>query len=91
MSSSGNVNLLNAVIKLYMTVVMSILRLVVFAFKLIPQFLSKALTILMKVGVIYKLLIDPVLRSLGSLIKNAYYALNDRNSRKEGHEQGEKK
>ena len=91
MSSSGNVNLLNAVIKLYMTVVMSILRIIVFALKLIPQFLSKALTILIKVGVIYKLLIDPMLRSLGSLIKNAYYALNERNSSKEGREQGKNK
>lgn len=71
MAAERNLGILNAILKISFTIVSGILRIAIQLLKVIPTMLSKLLTALMKVSFIYKMLIDPMLRSLGSFFKNS--------------------
>lgn len=66
MGENQTLNTINVILKIAFTLISGALRIVVQVALIIPKVLSRALTLLMKVGVIYKLLIDPALRSIGS-------------------------
>ena len=66
MGADRNFSTLNVLLKIMFTLVSGALRIAIQAIMILPRVVSRALTILMKAGVIYKLLIDPLLRSIGA-------------------------
>lgn len=78
MAKERDINIFTAYVKLIFVLVNGLARLVITAFMLVPRIVSKALTLLMKVGVIYKLLIDPMLRSIGSFFAGLWRGWQER-------------
>lgn len=75
MSAEKNINIINATLKLTTTMILGALRITLFFLKLLPTIWSKALTILIKVGLVFKLLIDPLLRLFGAFFAGLWAAL----------------
>ena len=78
MGENGTLNTINVIMKITFTLISGVLRILLQIALSIPKVVSKALTILMKVGVIYRLLIDPLLRSIGSFFAGFWRAAMQR-------------
>jgi hypothetical protein len=78
MSESGFINGLNAYLKLCITLISGLIRISVQLIVLIPRVFSKCLNVAIKLAAIYKLAIDPALRSFGSFLAGLWRALMEK-------------
>jgi len=74
MGNNGTLNTINVLLKIMVTLISGLIRIAVQTAMIIPKVISRALTLLMKVGFIYKMLIDPLLRSIGSFFAGVWRA-----------------
>ncbi len=74
MAADRNLSIVNVMLKIMFTLVSGALRITVQAIMILPRVVSRALTILMKVGVIYRLLIHPVICAVGSFFAGIWQA-----------------
>ena len=89
MSAERNINIINACFKLFITLISGLIRISVQIFIVIPRVLSKLLNILLKVGLIYKLAIDPALRSIGSFFAGIWRAWMQKRASSKSRRSGE--
>lgn len=92
MSDNSMLKTINILLKISITILSGVFRIFLQIVLAVPRVFSRALTILMKVGVIYKLLIDPMLRSIGAFFAGLWRAAMQHKGsarlRKEGVRQG---
>jgi hypothetical protein len=74
MGDNSTLKTINILLKISITILSGVFRILLQIVLAVPKVLSRALTILMKVGVIYKLLIDPILRSIGAFFAGLWRA-----------------
>ena len=68
MSSANNMNLVVMFFRLIFTILNGSMRLLVQGLMVIPKLLNQLLNVLVKLGFVFKLIFDPVLRMIGNLI-----------------------
>lgn len=75
MSIERNINIFNAYLKLMITLISGAIRLAIHFITVVPRVVSKLLNVLIKLGAVYKLLIDPALRSIGAFFAGMWRGL----------------
>ena len=74
MGAERNLGIVNVMLKIMITLISGALRIAIQSVMILPRVVSRALTILMKVGVIYRLLIQPLIRTIGSFFAGLWRA-----------------
>ena len=78
MGENNTLNTIHILMKISYTILSGTLRILLQIIFSIPKAISKALTILMKLGVIYRLVIEPLLRSIGAFFGGLWRAAMQR-------------
>jgi hypothetical protein len=68
MSAAKNMNLVAIFFRLIFTILNGTMRLLVQGLMVIPKWLNQLLNVLVKLGFIFKLIFEPVLRMVGNII-----------------------
>jgi hypothetical protein len=68
MSSANNMNLVVMFFRLIFTILNGSMKLLVQGLMVIPKLLHQLLNVLVKLGFVFKLIFEPVLRMIGNLI-----------------------
>ena len=68
MSAAKNMNLVVIFVRLIFTILNGTMRLLVQGLMVIPKWLNQLLNVLVKLGFIFKLIFEPVLRMVGNII-----------------------
>ena len=91
MSAERTINIINAYLKLCLTLISGVIRISVQLIIMIPRVLSKMLNIFLKLGFIYKLAIDPALRSIGAFFAGIWRAWMQKRASSKSRRSGEVK
>jgi hypothetical protein len=91
MSTARKINIFNAYLRLMITLITGVLRIAMQLIYLVPKVFSKLLSLLIKIGVVYKLLIDPALRSVGSFFAGLWRAWMQKRASSKSNREGEMK
>jgi hypothetical protein len=89
MNAEKTINIINAYLKLCITLISGVIRVSVQMIIVIPRVLSKLLNIVLKLGVIYKLAIDPALRSIGAFFAGIWRAWMQKRASSKSRRSGE--
>lgn len=89
MNAEKTINIINAFFKLFLTLISGVIRISTQIIIVIPRVLSKLLNIVLKLGVIYKLAIDPALRSIGSFLAGIWRAWMQKRASSKSRRSGE--
>ena len=89
MNAEKTINIINAYLKLCITLISGVIRVSVQMMIVIPRVLSKLLNIVLKLGVIYKLAIDPALRSIGAFFAGIWRAWMQKRASSKSRRSGE--
>ena len=89
LSTERTINIINAYFKLCFTFISGVIRVSVQLIIMIPRVLSKMLNIFLKLGLIYKLAIDPTIRSIGAFFAGIWRAWMQKRASSKNRRSGE--